>query len=211
MGYFLNKFGISPIKEAEVDGEDLGDDTQDYTSSEDNANTPPQENQEQDTQQQDDINTEEQPADDTTTDYTEMDGEEMEGDQQDTPPEEAPPEDNQQPVDDIKQQEEELIGLNPDQLDIRHEELKRQFLAMYDMVVSIIERIDDASIDNDSIKIIEYISDTLTKLKTRITDYVNNVYSSKSYIENSVNYGRFLAVLNGVQKILEEMNKNNDK
>ena len=233
MGYFLNKFGIKPIAEAEVDGNDLGDSSsQDYTSSEE-AN-PPQEAeapkeqeqpQDQEAQQQpqdepqgqdaqQDADDQDAPPDDQTTDYTDMDddmgdgGDDGGGGDQ---AEEPPAEDQDQPVDDIKQKEEELIGLSTTHLDIKHKELKTQFLNMYDIITSIIERIDDASIDATNIKAVNYISDTLATLKIRLSDYMEHMYSTKSYIENSINYNRFLAVLNGVQKILEEMNKNADK
>jgi hypothetical protein len=43
-----------------------------------------------------------------------------------------------------------------------------------------------------------------------LVDYMNNVYQGKSYIENSINYNRFLAVLNGINKILEEVEKKQD-
>ena len=221
MGYFLNKFGITPLSEAEVDGEDQnpnGTDN-DYTEDPNEANQQtPEDNAEGDQQTNEepapDEGQQDNPDEEQTTDYTEGDPTE-EG--------EPAPEDGEQPaevedtnaesnpVDDIKQKEEELIGLSTHHLDIKHEELKSQFLSMYDMVTSIIERIDDATVRKDNIKVIHYISDTIVKLKSMLTDYIENVYSTRSYIENSVIYNRFLAVLNGVLKILEEMNKNDDK
>lgn len=221
MGYFLNKFGITPLSEAEVDGEDQnpnGTDN-DYTEDPNEANQQtPEDNTEGDQQQTEepapDEGQQDNPDEEPTTDYTEGDPTE-EG--------ESAPEDGEQPaegedhnaeanpVDEIKQKEEELIGLSTRHLDIKHEELKTQFLSMYDMVTSIIERIDDATVRKDNIKVIHYISDTIVKLKSMLTDYIENVYSTRSYIENSVIYNRFLAVLNGVLKILEEMNKNDDK
>ena len=222
MGYFLSKFGITPLSEAEVDGEDQNPNGTDNDYTEDTNDTnqqPPEDNAEGDQQQ-----TEEQPPSDEgqqdnpdeepTTDYTEGDPTE-EGDPApedgEQPAEGEDPNAEANPVDDIKQKEEELIGLSTQHLDIKHEELKSQFLSMYDMITSIIERIDDASVRKDNIKVIHYISDTIVKLKSMLTDYIENVYSTRSYIENSVIYNRFLAVLNGVLKILEEMNKNDDK
>ena len=40
-----------------------------------------------------------------------------------------------------------------------------------------------------------------------VADYMNDVYSTKSYMENAMNYNRFLATLNGVKDILVEINK----
>ena len=221
MGYFLSKFGITPLSEAEVDGEDQnpnGTDN-DYTEDPNEANQQtPEDNAEGDQQTNEepapDEGQQDNPDEEPTTDYTEGDPTEEgepapeDGEQ---PAEGEDPNAEANPVDDIKQKEEELIGLSTHHLDIKHEELKSQILSMYDMVTSIIERIDDASVRKDNIKVIHYISDTIVKLKSMLTDYIENVYSTRSYIENSVIYNRFLAVLNGVLKILEEMNKNDDK
>ena len=221
MGYFLNKFGITPLSEAEVDGEDQNPNGTDNDYTEDTNDTnqqPPEDNAEGDQQTNEepapDEGQQDNPDEEPTTDYTEGDPTEEgepapeDGEQ---PAEGEDPNAEANPVDDIKQKEEELIGLSTQHLDIKHEELKSQFLSMYDMVTSIIERIDDASVRKDNIKVIHYISDTIVKLKSMLTDYIENVYSTRSYIENSVIYNRFLAVLNGVLKILEEMNKNDDK
>ena len=115
-------------------------------------------------------------------------------------------------VDDLKHQEEELYNeLTPEQLDIKHKELKTQYLNMYDNVIAIIDRIGDINVAEQNIGTVEYVSNTLASLKDMLTDYVNDVYRTKSYIENSINYNRFLAILNGINKILEEMNSKNDE
>jgi hypothetical protein len=219
MGFFFSNLNL--FKEAEVDGQEVGDPNQQSTDYTDDGQDqqPPEQNPTDYTEdqptEQDDQNTEEtgddapppedMGGDGETTDYTEEGGgEEGEGDNNAPPPETE----SDQPVDDIKKQEEELYGnLTPDQLDIKHKELKTQFLAMYDMTTTIIERIGDAAISEENIGIAEYISDNLSRLRDMLVDYMNNVYQGKSYIENSINYNRFLAVLNGINKILEEVDK----
>lgn len=117
-----------------------------------------------------------------------------------------------QPVDDLKQKEEKLLSnLTPEQLDIKHKELKNNFLNMYDIVNNIIERISDISVNERSIATVEFISNQLSNLKDMIVDYLNTTYKTKSYIENYINYNRFMAVLNGINKLIEEMNKNVEK
>lgn len=115
------------------------------------------------------------------------------------------------PVDGIKKREEEIYAdLTPEELDIKHRELKNQFLAMFDMTTELIERINNISLPPKDIPIIEYASNNLAKLRTMLGDYMNSVYRTKSYTENHINYNRFLATLNGISKILEEINKNED-
>ena len=115
------------------------------------------------------------------------------------------------PVDGIKKKEEEILAdLTPEELDIKHRELKKQFLAMFDTTTNLIERINNISLNTEHIPVIEYISNKLAQLRTMLCDYMESVYKTKSYTENYVNYNRFLAALNGISKILEEINKNDD-
>lgn len=114
-------------------------------------------------------------------------------------------------VDDIKKKEEEIYAdLTPEELDIKHKELKSQYLAMFDMTTELVQRINNISLDPEDIPAVEYVSNNLAKLRTMLVDYMESVYKTKSYTENHINYNRFLATLNGISKILEEINKNED-
>jgi hypothetical protein len=221
MGFFFDRLNL--IREAEVDGQEVGDPNQQNTDYTEDGQDQPQEQPTDYTEGQDQNEQEEAapdqgedgpPPDDMgeegTTDYTE-EGQEEGGGEDDGGNSPPPQDDSEQPIDDIKKQEEELYGnLTPEQLDIKHKELKTQFLAIYDLTTTIIERIGDAAISEENIGIAEYISDNLSRLRDMLVDYVNNVYQGKSYIENSINYNRFLAVLNGINKILEEVEKKQD-
>lgn len=115
------------------------------------------------------------------------------------------------PVDGIKKKEEEILAdLTPEELDIKHKELKTQFLTMFDMSTALIERINNISVNPEDISTIEYASNNLSRLRTMLVDYMESVYKTKSYTENYINYNRFLAILSGINKILEEINKNED-
>lgn len=229
MGYFLRKFGL--VTEAETDGEDQGGaETTDYSEEENNAATDDAAT-ETNTEAGDGGEANEQGADDSgdnNTDYNDLDadtpddmGEEggqeggdggSEGDSSEGGSTGGDGE--EQPVDELKKQEEDIYSsanLTPDQLDIKHKELKQNFFDMYDMISNIIDRIGDASISEENIKVVEYVSEQLTKLRTMISDYVNHVYSGKSYIENAINFNRFLAVLQGINKLLEELDKQANK
>lgn len=222
MGYFLRKFGLQPIAEAEADGENIGggDDATDYTqdNTEQNQNntteTTNQEDQIDNTDNADqDNNADQTDANQDTTDYNDLDATNSENndDNQDNNTAENDTNEGQKAtVDDLKKQEEDIYAsanLSPEQLDIKHKELKQNYLKMYDITTNIIDRIGDASVNEDNIRVIEYISEELNKLRNMITDYVNSVYSGKSYIENAINFNRFLAVLNGINKMLEEIDK----
>lgn len=224
MAFFFDIDKIRTLREVEVNGEDQQGSDQPTDYAEDDAAAAPPE--EQQTQEGDEPQEgqEEQPQDPSmdeepeTTDYTEEDaaagGDDEGGD--------PPPEDGsssagasstpaeEQPVDDLKKQEEELADLTPEQLDIKHKELKTQFLNMYDLITNLSERINDACVSEENIEVVEYVSGQLADLKKMVVDYMNGVYKTKSYIENSINYNRFLTVINALNKILEEMAKNEE-
>lgn len=234
MGFFHNKFGIKPFIEADIDGQSGDDESTDYTNDTDNSGETDstadtgggdettdytdQPDNDQDSNNNAQTDTEQPPEDgggeDETTDYTNMGGDEEgdtpsdEGGGGETPPSEQ---ESDKPVDDLKQQEEEMYGLSTEKLELRHRELKRQYLEMYDTVINILDRIGSASVQEEDIGVIEYVSSTLSNLRTMITDYIDKAYPLNSYIENSVNYNRFLAVLQGVNKILEDMAKRDNK
>lgn len=229
MGYFSQKFGIvKSIREAEADGQDLtGNDPKpaDYAETEntnqsveqpaENSNTQdnnPTENE--DNQQQDpQPDNVESPTDDPTPDYTEMGDSDLEGEPIDNNGEgESSPEDiqNEPPVNELKAQEEEILGLSPEELNVKHSELKSLFLKLYDSTNTIIDRIGNISVNNKNSSVINFISRNLADLRTMVVDYLDEVYSTKSYTENSITYNRFVAVLHGINKMLEELGKNND-
>lgn len=221
MGYFMEKLGIklTSIKEAEADGQDMNNpddqpsdyNTEDAPAAEYNEDNAAEQSSETNTEQQQNEeppvdNGEEPPMDYNDADMTSED----DTGNNSSSGEVSSTEDETQPVNAIKQQEEEIYNdanMTPEQLDIKHKELKSQFLAMYDLTSSIIDRISDASIDEENIAVVEFISENLSRLRTMLTDYIDSVYAGKSYIENAVTFNRFLATLNGINKMLEQLEK----
>lgn len=205
---------LNVLNELDINGQPQGDDnnTEDYTAAEPEAapaqNQPAQEQEPQNPPAEGEQTPDaEQPAneDEPTPDYTEMDDN---ADYENDEGGEAPPDEPQTlPVDDNKAQEEELLSdLTTEELDLKHKELKSKYMEMYTNVSSIIDRIGDASVSEKNIKPIEYSLKQLNSLKDMIVDYVNDIYHLKSYTENLINYNRFLAVLGGINKILEVLN-----
>lgn len=116
--------------------------------------------------------------------------------------------DGQVEADDARGMEEEIFkDLTKDQVDIKHKELKSNFTELYDSITNIIDRVNDIPNSDNYLQTITFVSNQLANLKQMVADYVNNVYSTKSYMENAMNYNRFLATLKGINDILEEISK----
>ena len=152
------------------------------------------------------------PDDGGDTDYT-ADGDMGDPDTEggDPPPEDgggAPGGGEQVTADDARGMEQELFkDLTPDQIDMKHQELKSNFTKLYDSTNSIIERINDIPSNENYLASITFVSEKLSELRTMVADYMNNVYSTKSYMENAINYNRFLSVLNSINDILDEISR----
>lgn len=228
-GFYATKLGIfkevetspDPNAQSSPQEQPTADQEQQATKNQNNEDTSKQDAQ---PQEQNDDNTEanenqdqqHQLEEDPTADTIPNDGQsdmnynDGGGDQQ---PPQGDLNDNQDPspVDDIKKKEEEIYAdLTPEELDIKHKELKAQYLVMFDTTTRLVQRINNISLNPEIIPVIEYVSNNLSKLRTMLVDYMESVYKTKSYTENYVNYNRFLATLNGISKILEEINKNED-
>lgn len=225
------------MNEVEINGQPADDDNQDsdYTTPDpvnaagadnnlpaenpppDDANPSTDDPADQDTDYTQDADEGDAPPDDDgggDTDYT-ADGD-MGGDPEaeggDPPPDDgggAPAGGGEQvTADDARGMEQELFkDLTPDQIDLKHQELKSNFIQLYDSTNSIIERINDIPSNEDYLATISFVSEKLSELRTMVADYMNNVYSTKSYMENAINYNRFLAVLKSINDILDEISR----
>ena len=78
---------------------------------------------------------------------------------------------------------------------------------MFDMTNNFIDRLSGITTGDENTKVIEFISNKLISIRDMITDYMNYTYKTKSYIENSINYNRFLVQLSSINKILRQLSK----
>lgn len=97
--------------------------------------------------------------------------------------------------------------LNEPQMDIRNRELKQNFVNLYNMVGDITERINDISKDTASMKPLEFAASKLNKLSDTISDYLTTTFSTKSYMENDINYHLFLKTVEDINTILASIGR----
>lgn len=92
--------------------------------------------------------------------------------------------------------------------------LKEDFKTLYEAICTLIKRCSLIPNTSDNLKVMKRIILNLTDLKRYIIYYINKSYSSKSYIENSIEFYKYLAIYNGINTIftdIEKMNKNDEK
>ena len=123
----------------------------------------------------------------------------------------AAPGDGSIQADDARGLENEIFSnLTPTQIAVKHKELKGNFSAMHSSISELIERVNEVNAAEYQTAI-TFVSQQLSDLKEMIANYITDVYSTKSYMENAMNYNRFLATLNGIKEILDEVDNQINK
>lgn len=192
-----------------------GTDDADNTENQDNDQTDDQDNTD------DDEYTINDPDEEDTTD----DNQDNAGDQDTTeddddeysindPDEEDNTDDQDESTDDsdpsakLKSLEKSIFDqLSPELQQSKTAELKKLYNDTYDKCQSIIDIISTADKQPDQVKIYDYILNSLIDLQKYIKDYLTNIFDSKTYIENMTELQKYLAILDTVNGVFEDMSK----
>ena len=86
-------------------------------------------------------------------------------------------------------------------------ELKKLYTDTYDKCQSIIDTISGAEKQPNQVKVYDYILNNLLDLQRYIKDYLANIFDSKTYIENMTELQKYLAILDTVNGVFEDMSK----
>ena len=86
-------------------------------------------------------------------------------------------------------------------------ELKDLYEELYNRIDELYNKINDIPKEEDLIKVYECVMNNLSDLKQFVYDYLNNSFNSKPYLQNMVNYKKYLSTLNIINGILEEIRK----
>jgi len=143
------------------------------------------------------------------------------GDETGNDPDSTTPDDNSidgdvdstdgQPVDPdakIKEIEQSIGTLNPEQLKVQNVNLKKQYIELYNNYSNIITRLNDVNKKSETEEALSFAIQSVQDLKSIIYDYLIHTYDTKTFIQNSVNYTEYLVTLNSVNKLLDNLNTN---
>lgn len=97
-------------------------------------------------------------------------------------------------------------SLSNEEQQIKISELKRLYNDLYCSCDDTLLRINDIDPDED-LEVLTRIAATLYRLKHYIADYMTNKFAINSYIENDVEFNRFLVIFNSVASVIEELAK----
>lgn len=97
--------------------------------------------------------------------------------------------------------------LPPEMQKAKVSELKKLYTNTYEKCQSIIDIISTAEKQPNQVKVYDYILNSLLDLQKYIKDYLTNVFDSKTYIENMTELQKYLAILDTVNGVFEDMVK----
>ena len=181
-----------------------------------NMTDPDEEENPQDDQNQDDQNPEEENQDEdeyNMTDPDEEGNEEREdtaGDNQDdnTDITDNDTVDEDDPSAKLKELEKSIFDqLSPELQQAKTIELKKLYTITYEKCQSIIDTLGTIEKEPSKVKVYDYILNSLLDLQKYINDYLANIFDSKTYIENMTELQKYLAILDTVNGVFEEMSK----
>lgn len=181
-------------------------DTQsDNNQAEETNNDQNNEDQQQDTDEDYSINTDE---DKSQTDDT------GEGEGNDTDTDNSSNDNTQssEPEEENELDKELFDNLTDDEKKRKVNTLKKLYIDLYSKCNALIEKFNQMSEgDQDLQEVSKRVLKIIYDLKEYISYYVLNIFDNKSYLENDINFNRYLLILNGVKDAVGDIAKSKEK
>lgn len=101
--------------------------------------------------------------------------------------------------------------LSEDEKNMKITELKALYITVYKKCGTISDMLAGIKRDEETIQIVEYISNTLIDLKEYVNDYINKVFDSKTYIENLAQLQKYIMIFNAIHKVFDQIKSENEE
>ena len=101
-------------------------------------------------------------------------------------------------------------SLSPEQQQAKIKELKVLYNDVHIKSQSVIDMITNTTKDPIHAKVYDYVMNSLLDLQRYIKDYLMNIFDSKTYIENLTELEKYLAILNTVSNVFDEVKKDSE-
>lgn len=192
---------------------DMGDDNSqnDDNSQQDDADNNGDDNQTDDqTQQQSDDSDDENydMGDDSSSSTTQDDTSQDQSSTTDDSPS-TPQNDEDDPRKKLRDLEASIFDqLSDDQKKIKIGELKQLYADTYEKAKNISTMVAEMDKQPEHAKIYDYILNGLSDLRKFIQDYLNNVFDAKTYIENLIEFQKYLTVFDTINNIFVDLKDN---
>ena len=117
----------------------------------------------------------------------------------------------EQQAEDFSSDEQEVFSdLKPEQMAVKHKELKNQFKNFNDTIFNAIDKINNISHASYDDSLLGFIIRKLLELKDMSRDYLLDVYDTKSYIENQIQLQKMVTTFNYITNLLSNIRQNRE-
>ena len=204
--------GTAPTVDTQDDAGGDTDNTED-TNTDDNNTEENSDDQNTDDNQEENTEDEDQNEDNDYDIDTEPDEEENTGDGEENNDDENSETDSNTDTEDKELDRQMFDSLSDSEKKRKISTLKKLYMELYSKCNVLIDKFNQITDDgNDDFKpVIKRILTVLYDLKEYISYYLLNVYDNNSYIENDINFNRYLSILNGIKHITEDLQKQKKK
>lgn len=191
--------------ETPVDGDTGNSDSSEDTN--DNNGSDSSDDQNEDNNDDEDYTIDAEPDDTDNEESTDSGDDNSDSDDSDTDDISSTDTAEESPVD-----QEMFDSLSEDEKNRKIYTLKKQYIDLYSNCTTLIDKFNQISDEDDENvnPVIKRVLKIIYDLKEYISYYVLNAFGNKSYIENDINFARYLSILNGIKLIVEELQKSQE-
>ncbi len=100
--------------------------------------------------------------------------------------------------------------LTSEQQAAKTKELKSLYNDTYNKCQTIVDMVSTAEKEPSQAKVYDYIINNLVDLQKYIRDYLDDIFDSKTYIENMTELQKYLAILDTINNVFEEIKKGSE-
>jgi hypothetical protein len=100
--------------------------------------------------------------------------------------------------------------LTSEQQVAKTKELKSLYNDTYNKCQTIVDMVSTAEKEPSQAKVYDYIINNLVDLQKYIRDYLDDIFDSKTYIENMTELQKYLAILDTINNVFEEIKKGSE-
>ena len=110
----------------------------------------------------------------------------------------------------------ELEAVNFDSLSepekkLKIKELKEMYVVIYKKCGTISEMLSEIRKDEETIQVIDYISNTLIDLKHYVNDYITEVFDIKTYAENLSQLHKYITIFYAINTVFDQIKRENEE
>ena len=102
-------------------------------------------------------------------------------------------------------------SLTKEEQQLKIQKLKELFGELYSSCEDLSKKIDNIDYDIVNHETVSRLASALYRTRDYLSDYITKVFANKSYIENNIEFVKFMSTISSITKVTEELLKEKEK